>query len=219
MADTIMGLIAESQLYREGVKALLGSSFVVTLEADGVAEALRWGEEPRLILVDEAEGREHTACTLLQERFPGAALVFLMRRTSREQAIDILRFGAHGILGPDLSADALVLSLKLILTGQILVPSFVLDLLQDSHAPSSGVAADLDQDITPRERQILEMIVRGHSNKAIGLALGLREPTVKFYVKNVMRKLHVANRTQIAVWAMTHGCPADSADCDVKLPH
>lgn len=211
MADMITGLVAESQLYREGVKALLGDTFTVDFEASGISDATRWPEEPRLILVDDAEGEEQPICTALHHRFPAAKLVFLLRRIAPEQAIDIIRHGAHSVLGPQLSADALVLSLRLVLLGQVLVPSFVMDLVRDTHAIAPPSLEELEATITPREAQILEMIVRGHSNKLIGLALGLRETTVKFYVKNVMRKLKVANRTQIAVWAMTHGCPPDPA--------
>lgn len=215
MADVITGLLAESQLYRRGVKALLADRFTVDFEAARISDAARWPEDPHLILVDDADGQEQPICTALLRRFPAAKLVFLLRRSAPEQAIDIIRHGAHGVLGPQLSAEALVLSLRLVLLGQVLVPSFVMDLVHDTHVIAPPSPDELEATITPREAQILEMIVRGHSNKRIGLDLRLKETTVKFYVKNVMRKLKVTNRTQIAVWAMTHGCPPDLAASDV----
>ncbi|PWC39130.1 hypothetical protein TSO352_02590 [Azospirillum sp. TSO35-2] len=205
-------------MYRRGVKALLGDKFTVDFEAAGISDATRWPAEPHLVLVDDADGQDQPVCTALRRRFPAAKLVFLLRRSAPEQAIDIIRHGAHGVLGPQLSAEALVLSLRLVLLGQVLVPSFVMDLVHDTHAMAPPSLDELEATITPREAQILEMIVRGHSNKRIGLSLGLQETTVKFYVKNVMRKLKVTNRTQIAVWAMTHGCPPDpTASADPTL--
>ncbi|MGQ9369037.1 LuxR C-terminal-related transcriptional regulator [Azospirillum sp. ST 5-10] len=221
MSETFAALVAESRIFREGIKALLGKAFTVSLEASGIAEAVAWGVEPDIILLDHVEGYERSSYAALRASYPDAAIVFLLQRASAEQAVEILRIGAQGVLGPNLSADALVLSLQLVLAGQVVVPSVVVEVLHDlhdphdphdlhdPHGPGSFEPGDFDGVVTPRERQILEMIVRGHGNKSIGLKLGLREPTVKFYVKNIMRKLNVANRTQIAVWAISHGCGTD----------
>jgi DNA-binding CsgD family transcriptional regulator len=95
--------------------------------------------------------------------------------------------------------------LKLVLTGQKVVPRFVVDFLSEARVTPPPVFSELSGSMTGREHQILHMVVKGASNKAIGLALGISEPTVKFYVKALMRKVQAANRTQIAVWALANG--------------
>jgi len=205
-----VAIVAESKLFRAGIKSLIGSQLLVSMEADCAVETSRWRTVPNLILVDAVEGNEASVFVDLDARFPRSPVVFLLRHASREQALDLLRLGAHGVLGPDLLADALVLSLRLVLIGQIVVPSFAVDLSLTGETHYQPVGFDADADLTPRERQILDMIVHGQGNKAIGLALGIREPTVKFYVKNIMRKLRVCNRTQAAVWALNHVAHADN---------
>jgi two-component system nitrate/nitrite response regulator NarL len=128
-----------------------------------------------------------------------------MNKPSPQRLLKAIQAGAHGILDTNMSTEALIQSLKLVLTGQKVVPSFVVDLLSETRMTPPPMLAELNGSMTSRELQILDMVVRGASNKAIGLALGISEPTVKFYVKTLMRKVHASNRTQIAVWAMSNG--------------
>jgi DNA-binding NarL/FixJ family response regulator len=60
-------------------------------------------------------------------------------------------------------------------------------------------------ELSPRERDILPLVIEGLSNREIGDALGIRESTVKFYLKELFKLAHVKNRTQLALWARRGG--------------
>lgn len=62
-----------------------------------------------------------------------------------------------------------------------------------------------DVNLSDRELQVLQMLILGSANKVIGRELGICEATVKVHVKAALRKLHVSNRTQAAIWAVQHG--------------
>jgi two-component system, NarL family, nitrate/nitrite response regulator NarL len=65
--------------------------------------------------------------------------------------------------------------------------------------------------LSPREREILQLLVTGASNKLIGNRLGITEATVKVHLKTLLRKIDVNNRTQAAIWAMNNGVTANGA--------
>ncbi len=59
--------------------------------------------------------------------------------------------------------------------------------------------------LTDREREVLEHVARGATNKEIGAALYISENTANYHMKNILSKLHLRNRTQVATWALEHG--------------
>jgi DNA-binding NarL/FixJ family response regulator len=70
-------------------------------------------------------------------------------------------------------------------------------------APSAHTAADeVTEALTAREREVLERLIAGDSNKEIGSTLFVSENTVKYHLKNILQKLHVNNRAQVVAWAM-----------------
>jgi two-component system nitrate/nitrite response regulator NarL len=119
--------------------------------------------------------------------------------------IDDQKIGSlSGILTYDLSADAFVQSLRLICAGERVFPRELAG-QRKQEAPSSAAGARSDDSrLSPREREVLSHLVDGHSNKAIGRLLGMTEATVKVHLKSVLRKIRVENRTQAAIWALSH---------------
>ena len=73
--------------------------------------------------------------------------------------------------------------------------------------------------LSPREREILQLLVTGASNKLIATRLGITEATVKVHLKTLLRKIDVNNRTQAAIWAMNNGFTADSAPVPTRGFH
>jgi two-component system, NarL family, nitrate/nitrite response regulator NarL len=73
--------------------------------------------------------------------------------------------------------------------------------------------------VSPREQQILQLLVTGASNKMIAIRLGITEATVKVHLKTLLRKIDVNNRTQAAIWAMNNGFTADSAPAPTPALH
>ena len=71
---------------------------------------------------------------------------------------------------------------------------------REAHAPTAGTAADPIHSLSPREREILDQIARGASNKEMARTLGIAEATVKIHVQHILRKLNLSSRVQAAVY-------------------
>jgi DNA-binding NarL/FixJ family response regulator len=109
-----------------------------------------------------------------------------------------------GVLTYGLSIDAFLRSLQLIRSGERVFPR---DLAQGRRPQGLplGTPSRPDGDrLSPREKEILTHVVKGHSNKVIARHLSITEATVKVHLKSVLRKLRVENRTQVAIWALAN---------------
>jgi two-component system, NarL family, nitrate/nitrite response regulator NarL len=204
-------LIEPNRLFRQGLKHLLaGTRFEVGTEFNTVELALAAGESagtPDLVISgqpvkDEAELRT------LREVFPTARIVVL----ADDLSVDVLRVamggGADGFLIKTVSPEALIQSLQLVVIGEKVFPTNLAAMLLDMTAsgPLNSVRG-----VSPREQQILQLLVTGASNKMIAIRLGITEATVKVHLKTLLRKIDVNNRTQAAIWAMNNGVTADGA--------
>lgn len=129
-----------------------------------------------------------------------------------ERARTILRSGARGFLPTSLSLKVLVAALERIRAGGSYVP-----LALSEPAPAAGAAPPTSQspplwrELTRRQRDVLALIAEGRSNKLIADALSMSESTVKAHVKQIIKRLHVANRTQAALLATGARRPPDPA--------
>jgi two-component system nitrate/nitrite response regulator NarL len=131
----------------------------------------------------------------------------------------LFRAGVHACFVANASMPTFLKSLELVMLGQTVVPAAVLSSPHQEEAalpepPSGGPALLLTRGkphpLSPHEGHILLALAKGHSNKLIARNFGIADSTVKVHVKNILRKIGVANRTQAAVWAMNH--------CLVKSP-
>ena len=162
-------------------------------------------------------------------RFPGTKLVLLADGLDEAAIRTAARAGVHALLSPSFPAHMIASSLQLVLLGHnlfpvplsvpiappgtatpVLIPAGMRKHSAptpapppariDAHRHPPGAPAPSD-----REWDILDHLAEGWSNKRIALKLGISETTVKVHVKSLLRKLGVANRTQAAVWALSHG--------------
>jgi two-component system nitrate/nitrite response regulator NarL len=204
-------LIEPNRLFREGLKHLLsGTRFEVGAEFNTVDLALAAAETAETVdLVISGQPVTGDAdLRALREAFPTARIVVLADALS----VDVLRAamggGADGFLIKTVSPEALIQSLQLILLGEKVFPTTLAAMLLDMTAagPQHSVRG-----LSPREREILQLLVTGASNKLIGNRLGITEATVKVHLKTLLRKIDVNNRTQAAIWAMNNGVTADGA--------
>jgi two-component system nitrate/nitrite response regulator NarL len=122
----------------------------------------------------------------------------------------VLRAGADGYLVTELSREAFSLSLLVVMSGEKVLPGSLADVLASNYREfwasrlSNGQAS-----ITDRERQILQCLSSGYSNKLIARVLDITEGTVKVHLKTLMKKISAVNRTQAALWARSHGIGED----------
>ena len=207
MSDaTPLLLIDANRLFRQGLAHLLeGAEFQVVAEAGTAAEALSSGQAlPGLILIDPVAGQPGAdALAALRGAAPDARIVVLTNRIDAASLPLVLEAGADAYLLKDTTPEALVQKLNLVMLGEKVFPGSVVSLLlnRSSDAGFGGPGNRLSQ----REMQILRNLMKGDSNKVIGLHLDITEATVKVHLKSLLRKIGVSNRTQAAIWGMNNG--------------
>jgi NarL family two-component system response regulator LiaR len=198
-------LIADDHaVVRQGLRAFLDLQDgieVVGDAADGreaVREAERLG--PDVVLMDlvmpNLDGVE--AMHELRTRAPHARVVVLTSFLDDERLLPALRAGAAGYLLKNVQPRELARSIRLAAAGEAMIDPAVAARLVDALGEDRRTP---DPGLTPRERQVLDLIERGFANKRIALELGIAEKTVKTHVSHVLAKLGVSDRTQAALYA------------------
>jgi two-component system, NarL family, nitrate/nitrite response regulator NarL len=202
-------LIEANGLFRQGLKHLLGDScFAVMAEFGTIKQALAGVPGCGLVIVGDARqaaGDLHR----LQGAYPNAHIVVLASEISVDALREVMNTGADGFLMKDVSPEALIQSLELVLLGEKVFPTNLASMLLDLSSTPSPLNSI--RGVSPRENEILQALVTGASNKVIAYKLGITEATVKVHLKTLLRKINVNNRTQAAIWAMNNGFTADGA--------
>jgi two-component system, NarL family, nitrate/nitrite response regulator NarL len=213
--DTV--LVGSKTLMREGLKQLLGGSPIqITNEAQRLAEVTQTfanGHVADLVLFDVSEFQDETAQSVreLKTRFPSIKLVMLTDVLDGAQLAASLAAGVDGYLMKEISCEALLQSLQLVMLGEKVFPTDLATLLVNGTptAPRSGRRTVSDEvkgrGLSDREMQILQCLAQGDSNKTIANRLNITEATVKVHVKSLLRKIQANNRTQAAIWAVNQG--------------
>ncbi|WP_309089106.1 response regulator transcription factor [Phenylobacterium sp.] len=193
-----------------GVRSLVASASdfeVVAAHSDGAAalEAIR-ALSPDLALLDVSMPKKTGTEVLSAVAEEGLAtrIVLLTASATDEQIRAAVALGVWGLLMKDAAADMLLDCLRVVASGRRwLFGAEVLAALEReaARAQSAGRLSVL----TPRERQLVELVAEGLPNKLIARELGLTEGTVKIHLHNVYQKLGVNNRTTLAALAFRHG--------------
>ncbi len=201
----------EQELFRAGLLHVVGEldDNPQISEADSYQEALVQARKSApfdliLLGLTMPDGTMYGAfrgVAALREICPEAAILVLSESEDPSDVVRALAQGARGYVLKSARAEVLQHVLSLVLAGEIYVPPIV---MAQRLGRTRDEAAAFGK-LTPRERDVLERLVDGLSNKAIAQALSIGEGTVKVHLKAVLRKLEVANRTQAATMAMRLG--------------
>jgi len=155
--------------------------------------------------------------SVIHRRFPDLPVVLLSGQTNPPHEVrSALALGAAGFIPKELSGEAMIKALQLVLTGDTYVPAMAL-VETESEEPNAktteldGATTPLDG-LTPRERQVLALVCEGHSNKSIAREMGLQQATVGYHLGGIFRKLGVSTRTQAATLAMKLGFRSGQPD-------
>jgi NarL family two-component system response regulator LiaR len=207
-AEPIRVLVVDDHaVVREGLRAFLDLQEGIEvagdaadgLEAVTLAERLR----PDVVLMDlvmpELDGLG--AMRLLRERVPAARVIVLTSYLDDDTLMPALRAGAAGYVLKNAEPQEVARAVRVAHAGEALLDPAVAARLVES---LTGEQEPLDR-LTPREREVLELVGRGFPNKRIAQELRLSEKTVKTHVGHVLAKLGVTDRTQAAVVAVRAG--------------
>jgi two-component system, NarL family, response regulator LiaR len=204
-------LTDDHEVVRQGLRAYLESQpdFEVVGEAGSGREAVRLVQRlaPDVVLMDlimpEMDGV--TATQAVRKVSPGTQVVVLTSYHEDEQIFPALRAGAISYILKDVRMSELADSVRKAARGEAtLHPQVASRLIREMQGPGDGTANPFTE-LTEREMEILKLVASGQSNHEIGKQLVISEYTVKGHVSNILSKLHLADRTQAAVFAWRHG--------------
>jgi len=212
MTDPISIIIVDDhEVVRNGVRAYLDTlpEFKVVGEAASGEEAIRLVAEhiPDVVLMDLImPGMDGVQTTReIKKISPRTQVVVLTSYHDDIHIFPALKAGAISYILKDMKMDKLVEAIRRAVSGEVtlhpFVASRVLRSLRGENADEEPILADL----TERELEVLKLIANGLTNSQIAERLVISENTVKGHVSNILSKLHVADRTQVAVYAWQKG--------------
>jgi two-component system nitrate/nitrite response regulator NarL len=210
MNETIrLVLVDDHSLCRQGLAELLesraGMKVLATVGKPEEAAAVLRAEAPDLAIVDLRMGGMDGLTLVRQLREAGieTPVVILTMSDAKEDMAGALRLGVRGYLLKDMEPADVIESIRRAARGELVVaPAMsakLAGILQDG--PPKEKKNSLQQ-LTERERQILEHVARGMSNKAIAKALAISHDTVKLHVRHILAKLNMVSRVEAAVFAV-----------------
>jgi DNA-binding NarL/FixJ family response regulator len=203
-------IVDDHQLFRAGVRAELEPLLDVVGEAGGVAEAV------------EAIAASRPDVVLLDVHMPDGGGVEVIRRTSEntehppcflalsvsdaaEDVIAVIRAGARGYVTKSISGEELADAVRRVNDGDAFFSPRLAGFVLDAFAgPAPQPESELD-DLTRREREVLQHIARGYMYKEIALRLDISPKTVEAHVSSVLRKLQLSSRHELTRWATERG--------------
>ena len=195
-------VIDDQAVVRQGFVALINTvaDMVVVAEGTNGQQALELYRlhKPDITLIDlrmPVMGGVEAIAAIRQE-FPDARMIVLTTFDGDEDIYRSLQAGAQGYLLKDMFFEELEDAIRRVNSGSRRIPTLVAEKLAERM---------INSELTGRELQVLEEIVRGKSNKEIGTALQISEATVKSHINNILGKLGVNDRTQAATTALQRG--------------
>ncbi len=219
-ARQIRILIADDHaVVRSGLHSILemeGDLTVVAEASDG-HQALALAQEtlPDIVLMDIKMGDWDgvTATRRIRNSVPTTRVIVLTNHDQDELVFSSIRAGASGYLLKEVTAAQLANSIRTVADGfSLIYPSIAARVLDEfgrlRTTPVAAPGQEEDEgyhDLTGREREVLQLIAQGRSNKEIGGELKISERTVKTHVSNIFGKLELTDRTQVALYAHRRG--------------
>jgi DNA-binding NarL/FixJ family response regulator len=208
MTDPIRVIVADDHpMFRAGVVGTLsaGEGIVVVGEAADAPTALALARQhlPDVILLDiTMPGGGLRAARDISAECPATRVVMLTASEDEDDLLDAMKAGASGYVLKGAGATELIEVVRSVSAGEVYVaPSLAWGLLREMSKPRSG---PLDE-LTAREREVLEGVAAGRSNQEIAHDLGLSEKTIKHYMTNILGKLQVRSRVEAALIAYREG--------------
>lgn len=220
MDNEIRVLICDDHaVVREGLRALLSTEADMTIvgeAADGEGAVLAYRDlHPDVTLLDMVMPRMDgvEAIRMIISEFPNARILVLTSFSEDEMVFPAIKSGALGYLLKDSLPDELIRAIRNVNRGEAsLHPSIARRLIQELSQPTT--LPPTQEPLTERELEVLRLVAKGYSNEEIGDALIVSERTARGHVSSILSKLHLANRTQAALYALREGIASLDTDGD-----
>jgi len=208
VSDPRVLIVDDHQLFRAGVRAELEALLPIAGEAGTVADAAAAieAEHPDVVLLDVhmPDGGGVEVIRRSAGADPRPLFLALSVSDAPDDVIAVVRAGARGYVTKGISGDELAAAVRRVHDGDAVfsprLAGFVLDAFAGAPAPASS-DPELDQ-LTPREREVLQHIARGYMYKEIALRLSISAKTVEAHVSSVLRKLQLSSRHELSRWAV-----------------
>lgn len=212
MSDTIEIVIVDDHpLFREGVAHTLGAEPDINVVGQGETadEAIHLVTTlaPDLVLLDiTMPGSGLEAARTIAATSPATRIVMVTASEEEDDLVAALKAGARAYVLKGVPARELIGILRAVAAGEVRLPPWLASniLLEMTRSGTSAAAANPLEELTEREREVLEGVAAGLSNKEIALKVHLSEKTVKHYMTNILQKLQVRNRVEAALLARKH---------------
>ncbi|GBF27300.1 transcriptional regulatory protein DegU [bacterium MnTg02] len=210
-------VVDDHPIVREGVTHALNGDPDISVVGEGTngEDAIRLARDllPDIVLLDiSLPGGGIEAAQSISVTCPSVKIAMLTVSERNDDVVRSLRAGARGYILKGIKRSELIEIMRELYDGGSYVsPGLAMRLLSETigHSPHSGTSDDPFSALTAREEEILERVAKGLSNKEIALDLPIRETNVKYYMTNVLRKLHVRNRVEAALLAKEHWKSSD----------
>jgi len=220
-------IIQSDGLFREGLRLILSSTRFrphgCAIELEDLTEVP--SDKTTLFIVGIGD-KQAEICSKIRSQYPLALIVAVADESNHRFLASALEDGANAALFSSVSSSALVSTLRAVINGKLILVDARLwsleiqpkteerpsPVLQNRASPPLQNDAPWEvadephalKQLSAREIAILERIVRGDSNKHVARFFNIAEPTVKAHVKAIFRKIGANNRTQAAIWALSH---------------
>ena len=211
MNEPIRVLIADDHpIVRQGMELVLASEHDLNLvgQASNGGEAVLLAQEldPDVIVMDlEMPVKDGiTSIEEIKQRDIGAQILVVTSFTDDDKVFKAIKVGASGYMLKDSTPEQLLDAIRTVHRGEsALPPTIARKLIQEVRRTSTlPLSAD---PLTPREVEVLKCLAQGATNREIAQDLSVSVRTVTTHVRNILDKLHLANRTQAALYAVEHG--------------
>lgn len=207
-------IVDNHTLFRQGLVSLLQSEpgFQVIGEAGSGEEALELARQlqPDVVLMDvKMPGIGGVEATRrLLELMPPARVLMLTVSEEEESLFAAIHAGARGYILKNADADELLEGIRRVHAGEAMIsPAMTFRLIQVLRSGGTPASAS-ELPLTPREQDVFHLLVRGASNREIAESLTISENTVKTHVRNILDKLELDNRVEVAAFARRFNLPS-----------
>ena len=212
-------IVDDHALFRSGLASLLTVNDIeVVGEAssglEGVAKTHEFKPDIVLMDVKMANFSGIQATQLIKKEMPETKIVMVTAFDDDEDLFEAMKSGAAGYILKNIEGEEFVKLLSSIMKGDVAVSPWIADKIAKElfRQPGRLEASRSVNELTNKEVEVLKLVANGATNKEIAFSLNISGNTVKYHLRNIMEKLQVKNRAQIAAYAVAKGITLDSAD-------